>query len=209
MVKAKICGITKTEDAILAAKLGAWAIGFIFYPQSPRYIAPEKAQVISDEIKKSGLKTVGVFVNETAEKINETAKIAQLDYVQLHGNETASDCAHLEKPFIKNIRSLDEANDFPNAFAFLVDASDTQSWGGTGTLADWNLAKNIKEQGLPLVLSGGLSVNNIEEALSEVKPDFIDVSSSLEKAPGEKDQILMREFFKKIIDLKEIKINEQ
>lgn len=204
MIKVKICGITKVEDAILAAELGAWAIGFIFYPKSQRYISPEKARQISQEIKKYRIKTIGVFVNETAEKINETAKIAQLDYVQLHGRETASDCEKIKISFIKNIRNIEEINNFSNAFAFLVDASDTDSWGGTGKLANWDLAKKIKELNFPLVLSGGLSSANIEKALNEVKPDFIDLSSSIETLPGKKDPIIMREFFEKIKDLKEI-----
>lgn len=131
-----------------------------------------------------------------------------MDYVQLHGKETAFECNQLEIPFIKNIRSPDEINDYNKAFAFLVDASDTQVWGGTGTLSDWDLAKKIKAQNKPLILSGGLSLDNIEKALKEVKPDFIDLSSGLETAPGEKDHIIMRKFFEKIKDLKESKINE-
>lgn len=208
MAKIKICGITKMEDAILSAELGAWAIGFIFYPKSPRYITPEKAQEISEKIKEYGVKTVGVFVNETNENISRIAHIAKLDYVQLHGKESVSECNKLEIPFIKNIRNINEINDYNNAFAFLVDASDTEAWGGTGVLADWDLAKKIKAQNRSLILSGGLSLSNIEKALIEVKPDFIDISSSLEISPGIKNHYLMKEFFKKIRNFKEIKIND-
>lgn len=208
MVKVKICGITKIEDAILAAELGVWAIGFIFYDKSPRYISPEKAYVISDEIKKYGVKTIGVFVNETVENITKTANEVQLDYVQLHGFESVSDCNKLKIPFIKNIRNIDEVINYNKAFAFLVDASDTQNWGGTGKLADWDLAKEIKEQGKPLILSGGLSSANIEKALKEINPDIIDISSSLEISPGKKNHNSMREFFEKIKNLKEIVNNE-
>ena len=208
MTKVKICGITNIDDAKLAAELGTWAIGFIFYLKSPRYISLEKAQEISQEIKKYGIKTVGVFVNETAEQINEIAKITQLDYIQMHGIESASDCNKLKRPYIKNIRNINEINDYHNAFALLVDASDTQNWGGTGKLADWDLAKEIKKQGKTLILSGGISSNNLERALIEVKPDFIDVSSSLENSPGVKNYSLMKEFFDKIKDYKEIKVNE-
>ena len=207
MVKAKICGITNIEDAILAAELGAWAIGFIFYEKSPRYIEPPKAQEISNEIKKTGVKTVGVFVNESAENINKTAKIVELDYIQMHGTESIIDCEKLELPFIKNIRSIDEINDYNKAFAFLVDASNTDTWGGTGTLADWDFAKKIKALHNPLILSGGLSFNNIEKALMGVEPDYIDISSSLEISPGVKDHKLMKEFFEKL-NKKEKLINE-
>lgn len=207
MVKVKICGITKIEDAMLAAELGAWAIGFIFYDKSPRYISPEKAYVISDEIKKYGIKTIGVFVNETVENITKTANEVQLDYVQLHGTESVLDCNNLEILFIKNIRNIDEVINYNKAFAFLVDASDTQNWGGTGKLADWDLAKKIKEQGKPLILSGGLSSTNIEKALKEINPDIIDVSSSLEISAGVKNHSLMKEFFN-TINNKEKSINE-
>lgn len=205
MVKTKVCGITRIEDAIIAAESGAWAIGFIFYPKSPRYINPEKAFEISKEIKKYGTKIVGVFVNEVAEKINTIANIAQLDYVQLHGTEPASECNILKIPFIKNIRTIDETYNYNKAFAFLVDATDTESWGGTGMLADWELAKKIKTRGKPLILSGGLSYDNIESAIKEVNPDFIDISSNLEISPGKKNHDLMRKFFEKINNLKEIK----
>lgn len=208
MTKIKICGITKLEDAILSAELGAWAIGFIFYPQSPRYITPEKAQKISEKMKEYGTKVIGVFVNETNENISRIAHIAKLDYVQLHGKESVSECNKLEIPFIKNIRNINEINDYNNAFAFLVDASDAEAWGGTGTLADWDLAKKIKAQNRSLILSGGLSLSNIEKALIEVKPDFIDISSSLEISPGIKNHNLMKEFFQKIRNFKEIKIND-
>lgn len=198
MAKVKICGITNIDDAISAAELGTWAIGFIFYEKSPRYISPEKAQEISKKLKKYEVKTVGVFVNESPEKINEISKIVQLDYIQMHGTESAIDCNKFELPFIKNIRSINETVDFNKAFAFLVDASDTQNWGGTGKLADWDLAKEIKKQAKPLILSGGLSPSNIENALAEINPDYVDVSSSLEISPGVKNHKLMKEFFEKI-----------
>lgn len=207
MVKVKICGITKIEDAILAAELGAWGIGFIFYKKSPRYILPEKAQEISEKMKKNGIKTVGVFVNENPEEINKIAKISQLDYIQMHGIESETDCNQLENPFIKNVRNINELAIFDNAFAFLVDTLDTNSWGGTGKLADWTFAKEIKSNNKKLILSGGLTIDNIEKALIEINPDIVDVSSSLEILPGVKNHSLMNEFFKKI-NKKEIKINE-
>lgn len=207
MVKVKICGITNIDDAKLAAELGAWAIGFIFYEKSPRYILPEKAQKISKEMNKYGVKTIGVFVNESPYKINKIAQIAQLDYIQMHGAESAIDCDKLEIPYIKNVRKINELTDFDKAFAFLVDASDTQNWGGTGKLADWDFAREIKVKGKRLILSGGISSSNIEKALSEIDPDYVDFSSSLEVSPGIKDHQLMKEFFEKIKN-KEIITNE-
>lgn len=207
MVKVKVCGITNIEDAQFAAELGIWAIGFIFYPKSPRYIAPEKAGEISEKIKEYGVKTIGVFVNETSDIINKTAKIAQLNYIQMHGMESAVDCDKLKLPYIKNVRNISEINDYNDAFAFLVDALDTQDWGGTGKLADWDLAKEIKIQNKLLILSGGLSVDNIEKAIMGVNPYVVDISSSLELSPGVKNHNLMKEFFDKINN-KEIKINE-
>lgn len=208
MTKVKICGITNIEDAILAVELGVWAIGFIFYPKSPRYITPENAKKISDKIKAYGVKTIGVFVNEIPERINQITKIAQLNYVQMHGKESALDCNELEVPFIKNIRNIEETSNYKNAFAFLVDAYDTIHWGGIGKLANWDLAKQIKAQNKLLILSGGLSVNNIEQALIDVNPDFVDISSNLEISPGKKNHNSMREFFEKIRNFKEAKINE-
>lgn len=198
MIKTKICGITREEDAILAAQLGATAIGFIFYPKSKRYITPQAAAEISKKVKKYGLKTIGVFVNSTPESINEIAEIALLDYVQLHGTESADECIKLKQPFIKNIRNIDELKNFPSAFAFLIDAPDTENWGGTGQLSDWKLAKEIKAHNKILILSGGLSSENIQTAISTVSPDFIDVSSSLELSAGKKDKDKMNEFFNKL-----------
>lgn len=200
MAEIKICGITRLEDAIISEKLGAWAIGFIFYPPSPRYIALEKAREISENLK---IKKIGVFVNENPEVINKIIDDVGLDYVQLHGNESPEDCNSLNVPFIKTIRNIDETKTYPEAFAFLVDAVDTKNWGGTGKLADWDFAKAVKEHKKPLVLSGGLSASNIKEALQIVRPDFIDLSSSVEAKPGIKNHSALEEFFQ-VVNSKEI-----
>jgi len=199
MVNVKICGITRIEDALLAKELGAWAIGFIFYPPSLRYISPEKASEISKKLENSGTKKVGVFVNEKPETINEIAETVGLDYVQLHGHETIEECTELNLPYIKTIRNINEIEIYNNAFAFLVDAVDTENWGGTGKLADWELAKTIKNTikgDKPLILSGGLSSDNIREALLAVNPDFVDISSSVESEQGIKNHSKLTEFFK-------------
>lgn len=207
MVKVKVCGITRLDDALLAAELGAWAIGFIFYPKSPRYITPEDAFNIAKVMKDRGVKTVGVFVNESPQIVNHVANVVKLDYVQMHGVEPNEECLKLQLPYIKNIRNVEEPQLYTGAIAFLVDASDSKNWGGTGKLADWDFAKMIKAQNKQLMLSGGISIDNIDKALKDVAPDIVDVSSSLEVAPGVKDHKIMSEFFKKIRNL-EIEIND-
>jgi len=201
MVKTKICGITRIEDAQLAENLGAWAVGFIFYPLSPRYVTTEKACEISESLKQC-TKKVGVFVNEKPETINKIAEIVGLDYAQLHGHEPIEDCNKLTIPFIKTVRTVEETEIYSTAFAFLVDTIDTKNWGGTGKLADWGFAKSITSATgkNPVILSGGLSSDNIKEALRVINPNFIDVSSSIETAPGIKNHSAMSEFFKEIIN---------
>ena len=108
MTKTKICGITNFVDGSLAAQLGAWAIGFVFYPNSPRYILPENAAQITRQLANYPVKTIGVFVNETPERINSIAAKVRLDYVQLHGTEPEIACRKIERPYIKNIRSIEE-----------------------------------------------------------------------------------------------------
>ncbi len=198
MTKTKICGITNFVDGSLAAQLGAWAIGFVFYPNSPRYILPENAAQITRQLANYPVKTIGVFVNETPERINSIAAKVRLDYVQLHGTEPEIACRKIERPYIKNIRSIEELADYSGAFAYLIDAHDTENWGGTGKLADWQLAKQIKSQSKPLMLSGGLSTENIAVAIDQIRPDFLDISSSIETKPGEKNHHLMRQLFAKL-----------
>ena len=195
MIKTKVCGITKIEDAIIAENYGAFAIGFIFYEKSPRYINPEKAKKIANSVK---IKTVGVFVNENSSKINEIAEFINLDYVQLHGLEKPEECDKLIKPYIKNIREISDIEKYKNAEIFLTDAPNINQWGGTGQLADWNFANKIKNAGKPLMLSGGLSINNIKSAIKTVNPDFIDVSSSLEISHGVKNPKLIKKFFEEL-----------
>lgn len=193
--KIKVCGITRTEDAIKAEMLGAWAIGFIFYPKSPRYIEPEKALEISQKIN---LKTVGVFVNETPEAINKIAAAAGLEYVQLHSFESVEDCRKINSKIIKNIRTIDDIKKYDGIEIYMTDAADTAAWGGTGKSADWEFAKKIKQAGKRLMLSGGLSAENIRHALMSVNPDYIDISSSIELSAGIKDHQLMEDFFEQI-----------
>lgn len=200
MTKVKICGITRFEDALFSLEAGADALGFVFYKKSKRYIEPKKAKEICEKLKKYNIKTTGVFVNEKAETINE---FSFLDYIQMHGFETNEECEKLKKPFIKNIRAIEEIKTYKKATAFLVDAADTKDWGGTGKLSDWVLAREIKNKEKPLVLSGGLNESNILDAINSVNPDWVDVSSSLESRTGIKNHKLIKSFFDKIKDYKE------
>lgn len=198
MLKTKVCGITRIDDAISAVEAGAYAIGFIFYPKSPRYISPDKAKIISDTVKTLGAVTIGVFVNEDADIVNKIAEEANLDYVQLHGFESAECCDKIKLPYIKNIRDISQIDTYKNAEILMIDAPDTSQWGGTGEVGDWRLAKAIKHSGRTLMLSGGISIDNVENAVNFVKPDIIDVSSSLESSKGIKDINLITEFFNKL-----------
>ncbi len=198
MTKVKICGITNIEDALWACELGVWAIGFVFYPKSKRFITAQSAKNISLAVKKYDVKTIGVFVNSDIDFINKTSSDALLDYVQMHGFEPSWLCDKLNRPFIKNIRKIEEIEKYKNASYFLVDANDKKDWGGTGKLANWEFATEIKKKNLPLILSGGLSENNISEAICKVNPDIVDISSGVEKFPGVKNHKLMKDFFDKI-----------
>ena len=191
MTKIKICGITRLEDALLVQNLGADAIGFIFYPKSKRYIKPKKAKEIAKEIK---IKKIGVFVNEKPKKINEIASLVNLDYTQIYGEINP---ISLNKPYIKNIKSIDEIEKYKNAILFQIDAID-KNYGGVGKLADWNLAKKIK----PLMLSGGITSKNIKQAIEEINPNWIDLSSGVELAQGIKDPKLLKELFETLEKIK-------
>ena len=201
-MKVKICGITETEDAIRAVELGADALGFIFAP-SPRRISMEKTRLIINAIPPF-IKTVGVFVDEEAGKIREHITYCGLDLVQLHGNESSAFCRGLMPYTIKVFRIQEDANlpivrDYRNsARAFLLDTYAKDKAGGTGRTFDWQLAVKVKECGIPLILSGGLSPDNIAEAIRQVRPYAVDVNSGVEERPGKKDYGLMKQLMEKV-----------
>lgn len=196
MTGIKICGMTNIEDAINAARCGADALGFIFYPKSPRYISPEAVRDITDKLPRDICK-VGVFVNDDAAVINQIVELCGLDLIQLHGDESPGYC--LQFPESKVIKAITEKTahltDYP-VRAILVDACHPELFGGTGKKSDWNFAVGVKKH-RPLILSGGLSPGNISEALRVVSPDAVDINSGVELSPGKKDP----EKVKKIIDI--------
>jgi len=199
MIGIKICGITNLDDAIAVAGSGANALGFIFYPRSPRYISPEKAKEIIENIPRK-ITRVGVFVNHRADEIKEIVDFCGLNLVQLHGNESPEFCRQfpastLVKAFSPRTENdLQELKDYP-VKAILVDTHDPKLYGGTGKTSNWKLASKIKKSH-PLILSGGLNIDNIIEAIETAHPDAVDINSGVEVSPGKKDHSKVREIVK-------------
>ena len=191
MIKIKICGITNTEDALWAINLKVDALGFIF-TDSPRRVKPEIVQEIV-ELLPPFISSVGVFVNEDREKVKEIAERCCLTTLQFHGEESPSYCEEFKQKVVKAFRVKDKsvlkkATQYKDKVdAYLLDTYSPSKYGGTGKTFDWRIAKEIKEFGLPIILSGGLNPENIREAISEVEPYGVDVSSGVEERPGKKN----------------------
>lgn len=202
-MKIKICGITNIEDALLAEKLGADAVGFIFYEQSKRYVSPEAAKSISQKLSAFTLK-VGVFANESVEEINRIAAIAKLNIIQLHGDEKPEMTSKLPLPSVKSFR-VDERFDFSvldnyPCTNFLLDTFSQSEFGGTGKAFDWNVIPySIRNR---VIIAGGVSEYNVEAIFTKINPYAVDVSSSLEELPGKKDHKKMISFFQIINQLR-------
>jgi phosphoribosylanthranilate isomerase len=198
--RVKLCGITRLEDAELAASLGAWAIGFIFHEASPRYIDPARARAITERLP-AHIKKVGVFVNRSREEILATARASGITAAQLHGEEAPPVAASLEgaleviqafRP--KTERDIDKLPAY-RVSAYLIDAHvEGGPRGGTGALGDWSLARAAKAHG-PVILAGGLTPANAARAWAEVSPFALDVSSGVEASPGVKSHAAVRAFF--------------
>jgi len=194
-VKVKICGVTNWTDARRVVHEGADFLGFNFYARSPRYIAPAKARRIVRRLPK-GIHAVGVFVNETEQRIVQTARAAGLDYVQLHGDEPAAAITRLKKSLpgvgiIKAVRvrkpfRAAQLAPFKQAAALLLDGFDHRRHGGTGRTFDWAAARRAKPYG-KIFLAGGLTPENIGAAIRAAKPYAVDVCSGVEAKPGKKD----------------------
>lgn len=196
-MKIKICGITNFADALAAVENGAEMLGFNFYPKSPRFIQTEDARRISEQMPKYVLK-VGVFVNESLDDVLKTARVARLDIVQLHGDETPDFASKItDFPVIKALRVGDgfrpeSAAEYQTAI--LLDAFDKTERGGTGKVFDWRIALETKKVVPELILAGGLSPENVGEAIKTIAPSAVDVCSSIESRAGKKDLRKMREF---------------
>ena len=192
----KICGITRAEDAMLAARLGATAIGFIFWPSSPRLVTTEQARSIVEALPPQ-VTTVGVFVNAGRDEIERAAAASRLGAVQLHGDESPDFARSLSPRVIKAIPLDDHAEERVGAWpdtTILLDAHDPLKRGGTGRVIDWERAAVIARSHL-VILAGGLGPANVADAVARVRPAGIDVSSGVESAPGIKDPIKLRALF--------------
>ena len=204
ITRVKICGITRLEDARVAVELGAHALGFNFYEKSPRCIAPADAWKIIRKLP-ALVSTVGIFVNWDVASVVALAKSLQLSAVQLHGDESAAVTAACARhvPVIKAFRasakfSAAQIRSHSAASSFLLDASrpdtNSASFGGTGRLADWEVAKRLAQK-YPVLLAGGLTPENVDEAILAVRPYAVDVASGVESSPGKKDPAKLRAFF--------------
>jgi phosphoribosylanthranilate isomerase len=193
----KICGITRVEDATIAVSLGATAVGFIFWPGSPRRVAPAAAAAIGAALPQEVWK-VGVFVDAPPDHIRRVIEEARLTAVQLHGNETPAAAAALNVRVIKAIAlehvDSPEALDDWRGVPILLDANDPVRKGGTGRTIDWHRAAEMAARH-DIILAGGLRPGNVAEAIACVRPSGIDVASGVEASPGVKDHDKLRSLF--------------
>lgn len=203
LAKVKVCGITNLEDAKAAIEAGCDALGFVFYKKSPRYINLKKAKNIIRIVPKTIIK-VGVFVNAKEKTIKRIAKMCKLDMLQFHGDESPEFCNKLNGYKIIRAFRVKDRLDLKNilkykTFAYLFDTFVKERIGGTGKKFNWNLIKDIRDKiRRPIFLSGGLTKNNVREAIRIIHPDWVDVSSSVEIRPGKKDYRKIKEFIKEV-----------
>jgi phosphoribosylanthranilate isomerase len=193
-----VCGITNQEDALKAVYYGAWAIGFIFYKKSARYVSPSKARKIVEALPPF-ITPVGVFVNQSEKAVKEICRFTRIHTIQFHGDERPVYCKHFQGFSLIKAFRISTFIDFQRISkykvdAYLFDTYSEESQGGTGQTFDWALLNKCKFE-KPFILAGGLNAANIAEALTAVSPYAVDVSSGVEKAPGIKSPPRIRSFF--------------
>jgi len=193
----KICGVTRADDALAAVDAGASAIGFVFWPDSPRYVDPYRARAIRAALPPF-VTAVGVFVNQPVEYVSGVASLVRLGAVQLHGDETPQYASLLSAPIVKALplTTLGESDlaAWPDETMVLLDVHDPVKRGGTGRTIDWDAAATISAR-RRIVLAGGLTPDNVADAVARVRPFGIDVSSGVEVSPGIKDHRRVRALF--------------
>jgi phosphoribosylanthranilate isomerase len=201
----KICGITRRDDAEAAVGAGANALGFVFWPGSPRCIDPFRARAITSELPPF-VTPVGVFVDQPAEYVNGVAGLAHLGAVQLHGEESAGYARTMNRPVIKAVAlhggaaaAVEGIELWPERVLVLLDVHDPVRRGGTGQTIDWTAAAAVARR-RRVVLAGGLTAENVGEAIARVRPFGIDVSSGVEQAPGIKDHGRLKALFEAVHD---------
>ena len=187
----KICGITRPHDALAAARHGAHAVGFVFHPGSPRYLEPERASAIASALP-AFVTAVGLFVDADEARVRSVLERVPLQLLQFHGAEPPEYCGRFSIPYIKALRMkpgtdlLQYAARYQGARGLLLDAFVEGSYGGTGATFDWSAIPS--GLALPLILAGGLHPGNVEQAIRQVRPWAVDVSSGVESSPGIKDE---------------------
>ena len=196
-VTVKICGITSEADALAAAEAGADAIGLMFYEGSPRHVTLEQAKAISAALPPHVMR-VGVFVNAEEAFVHQALTECMLNILQFHGDETPEECSRYPVMTLKAFRvqgeeTLAQLEAYPSA-GYLLDAYVKDALGGTGATFNWDLAVRAQEFGKPIFLAGGLTPENVAEAVRKVQPFGVDVSSGVESEPGRKDAKQMRTF---------------
>jgi phosphoribosylanthranilate isomerase len=196
----KICGITRLEDAELAVECGASAVGFVFWPNSPRFIDPVRAQAIAARLPPF-VTPVGVFVNQPASDVNAVAALVGLGAVQLHGDESIEYAGTMTRPVLKAMTLTGTADHtfdrWPPTAMVLLDAHDPLRRGGTGETVDWTRAAAVALR-RRVMLAGGLTPDNVIDAIDRVRPFGIDVSSGVESSPGIKDAARLKALFEAV-----------
>ena len=196
-VRSKICGITRLEDALAAVEAGADALGFVFYPPSPRAVSVQQARAIIAALPPF-VTTVGLFVNASSCELNETLDALPLDLLQFHGDESPQACDGYHRPFIKalRVRPGDDiaaaCRAYGKASGILLDAYVPGVPGGTGERFDWSLIP--RDLPKPIILAGGLDPDNVAQAIAQVRPYAVDVSGGVERSKGIKDHDKIRAF---------------
>jgi phosphoribosylanthranilate isomerase len=197
----KICGITSVEDALAAARLGADAIGLVFYPPSPRYVEVEQAAEIAAALPPF-VTTVALFVNADEQTIADVVSRVRIDLIQFHGNECKDYCGLHQRPYIKAVRMSDDVdldkqlNDFSQARGLLLDTYKAGVPGGTGEQFNWDrVPAHLTDK---IILAGGLTPENVKDAVVQVHPYAVDVSGGVESAPGKKDTEKMARFIEAV-----------
>lgn len=200
-VRSKICGITRIEDALAAADAGADAIGFVFYAKSPRAVDVRQARAIIAELPPF-VTTVGLFVNASRCELNEILEVVPLDLLQFHGDETPADCEGFHRPWIKALRvrpgdDIEAAcQHYAGAQGVLLDTYVAGVPGGTGEAFDWSLVPAGLSK--PVILAGGLSADNVGQAIAQVRPYAVDVSGGVEQSKGIKDATKITAFIRAV-----------
>ena len=201
VVRSKICGITRIEDALIAAEAGADAIGLVFYAKSPRAVSIQQARDIVAALP-AFVTTVGLFVNASREELNDVLAGVALDLLQFHGDETPAECESYQRPYIKALRVkpgddiAQLAAPYAKARGILLDTYVPGIPGGTGAAFDWSLVPRDLPQ--PVILAGGLSAANVQSAIEQVRPYAVDVSGGVEAGKGIKDAAKIRAFMRAV-----------